>query len=573
MAKTFAERFFPKQIEAARRETARALTDDFKRQAADFVRTVKASAPGVYSPGWNRSGGGKFSGGMSTSQPGSVFNHWQLRQQARVVYEESTQARAMVDRFVDTVVDSGLTVEPEPDADVLGITPEAAQEWGRKVRAAFHLWATQKRQHRAGLFTFYQAQHLVQTYAERDNDFFVRFYYDLGNRQLLNPLQFEIIDTNQIRGDTITSTILVGRYPDGIERNADGTEKAYNVWVQNANSTFDQVTIDKYTAGGKLQMLHGFRASYAGQGRGMSELGIALQEFEQITDFTQAYIQKAINQASIVLFNKPSKDAPASNVLEQIGTMGAGPASVALGGPGGVAGVAGNSVTSTTLNAVPIEEATFKQPGMAFFNLDSGEELVPFQSTAPTADFGAFVDSFTAYLCAAKGMPLEVLLMRFNQNYSASRAALLLFWRVACMKRDHLADDFLNPSYEAFLSCEIAAGRITCPGWSDPRIRAAWLACRWNGTPMPNIDPNSTAKADQLYVEMGAQTLDDVARNLNGSSGKANRHKLATEAAELSKAQFPWSLPGLGMATIGANAPQPNATHDTPNKPAKGANP
>lgn len=56
---------------------------------------------------------------------------------------------------------------------------------------------------------------------------------------------------------------------------------------------------------------------------------------------------------------------------------------------------------------------------------------------------------------------------------------------------------------------------------------------------MPNIDPDKTASADMKYVEMGAQTLDRVARNTNGSSGKANRAKLAREIAELTA--VPWS--------------------------------
>ncbi|MCP4748930.1 MAG: hypothetical protein GY874_22780 [Desulfobacteraceae bacterium] len=44
-------------------------------------------------------------------------------------------------------------------------------------------------------------------------------------------------------------------------------------------------------------------------------------------------------------------------------------------------------------------------------------------------------------------------------------------------------------------------------GWFDPRLRAAWLNCRWIGSPMPNIDPARTMTADKGYVEMGAKIL------------------------------------------------------------------
>ena len=84
-----------------------------------------------------------------------------------------------------------------------------------------------------------------------------------------------------------------------------------------------------------------------------------------------------------------------------------------------------------------------------------------------------------------------------------------------------------------------AAGRIMAPGWSDPLLRAAWMCCEWSAQPMPNIDPKSTMEADRGYVELGAQTLDDVARNLNGSSGKANRMKNARQYAELPTPPWP----------------------------------
>ncbi len=58
---------------------------------------------------------------------------------------------------------------------------------------------------------------------------------------------------------------------------------------------------------------------------------------------------------------------------------------------------------------------------------------------------------------------------------------------------------------------------------------------------MPNIDPSQTADADQKLIGMGAKTLDDVARETNGSSGKANRAAIATQFEEMRAAGVaPW---------------------------------
>ena len=129
--------------------------------------------------------------------------------------------------------------------------------------------------------------------------------------------------------------------------------------------------------------------------------------------------------------------------------------------------------------------------------------------------------------------------MKMGSSYSAARSALLMFWRVAQIWRAEMATDLLDPTFEMWLNEEIATGRIMAPGWVNPVKRAAWLNCGWIGAPMPNIDPARTAKADKDYIEMGAQTLDRVSRNLNGSSGKMNRSKLNRELSELSP--VPWS--------------------------------
>jgi len=210
-----------------------------------------------------------------------------------------------------------------------------------------------------------------------------------------------------------------------------------------------------------------------------------------------------------------------------------------------------------------VDEATIGAPGsVGVFNLEGGEDLKPFPDTAPGQEFGRFVDAFTSHLAASMSMPLEVLLMKFEQNYSASRAALIMYWRIAQMWRAEMASDMLNPVVEAWISGEIAANRIAAPGWSDPRMRRAWLNGTWAGVPMPNIDPMKTAKADQLYIEMGAQTLADVAQNLNGSDIEANKSQIARELDGLPLP--PWGS-GAAIAATAVEAPEESSSGNNKN--------
>lgn len=483
----------------------------------------------------NYSGGAKYPGGISGDGRSQYFNHYALRQNARTACFDVPQAKALVDRFADTTVDIGLMLEATPKASIIGISPEKAEEWSRDVQERFDTWANDKRSHRSEINNFYQNQRLYGISQHRDNDIFVRFFYS-KNKDLQNPLQVEFIDPDQINGFGSSSTNGICNMvsTDGIERDERNREVAYHVITkkkQGDNYKLDTIRIPaKGAKSKKTLMIHGFTQEYAGQGRGISRLAHALQEFQNLTDFSLAQIKKAINQSMITMYVKPSKDAPASNPFDGIITGGAGPGEDEFQ----IQSTPTETETGCEVTYKDIPEARNKVPGSTgVFNLEGGEDLAAFDGKAPSESFDNFVTSFVGFLTSSAGMPVEVMLMKFNQNYSASRAALILFWRVAQIWRKEMAADFLNPVYEMWLSGEIATGRIQAPGWSNPIVKQAWLSNNWIGAPMPNIDPMRTAKADMLYAQLGAQDLDRIARNHNGSDGKANRAKLKRQVNEL----------------------------------------
>lgn len=495
----------------------------------------KSSSYGLgYSfPSWATGGeGSKWIYGLSGSGLSPILDHRTLRQNARSVYHDTPQAKALVDRYADTVIDCGLKLEAIPQSELLGVDPEKAEQWARKVETLFDLWASDKRSYRDETMNFYQAQRLVEIFQQRDNDYFCRFYYS-ARKDLLNPLQISFVDPNQIGGSAFTSTYGFNYNDDGIIRNATGKEIAYKVYVRDQKNEYKEIVVPASGVKSKrIMMIHGFMPEYAGQGRGYSRLSHALQDFENLTDFTSAQIKKAINQSNITMYTKPSKDNDASNPFEGISHQyGARP----------IPSESAQQVTPESalsledyVQYVPLPEATVAKPGsVGVFNLTEGEDLQPFKATAPAAEYDRFIDCFVSHLSASFSIPVEVLLMKFNQNYSASRGALILFWRIAQIWQKELKADFLDPVFHMWLAGEIAAGRISAPGWQDPRLRAAWTCSNWIGAPMPNIDPQRTMEADKGYVELGAQDLDRVARNYNGSSGAANRSRLARQFTEL----------------------------------------
>ena len=507
--------------------------------AAEMMPIVRAALEGS---GHRSYSGAKWAGGLDSGAPSSV-DHWDLRQNARAVCLESPEARVLINRSTDLVVGPGATLNLEPRYELLGLTPEAAEEWARNAELLFDLWASSPDQCRSGTMCFYEAMRLLYKGRRRDNEFFIRLYYS-QDPSLILPLQFELLDPNQIRGDAISSLGLTAYQDDGIERDDSGRETAFKVWIQRAALRFDSVTIPKYGPKSKRQyMIHGFVPEYAGQGRGYSELGLDIQDYKNLVDLKAANVRKAINQSQVP-FTVESKHGPATNPFENIGNGGAGPAAFGVPVPGANPEASGSPATPPY---TPIHEAALSSPGsIGVFNLDEGQTLKPFANTAPIDSFESFVKSELSSVYSAAGLPLEVAFMSFKNNYSASQATLLLNNLNNDVELFLLAAQALDPVLLAFFSVAIAAGKISAPGWQDPLLRAAWLAHRWDRPPMPNIDREKSMRADKGYAELGSTTLTDIAMKLSGASYRSNISRNRREFAELPTP--PWGWGGAGAA-------------------------
>jgi capsid protein len=441
------------------------------------------------------------------------------------------QGRAIIERFADLVPGVGLKLEATPDDKVLGITPEAAEEWAQETEAAFDTYMRSKKFSLHEDMTGYQSQRFVTIQQQRDGEYFAKL--DRLRRGDANPLQVSFLDPSQIQGWPQTDTAGYYMSDSGINKDALGREVSYNAIVVNPKDhTQKQVTLKRFgERSKKVLMLHGYQKEYAFQSRGYSRIGHLLGHLEKLTDFEFSHILKAIHESAVAMYIKPHKDRAASGGgFEDMATD-----------PGAPYKLPSNPQSETEAAQDPyldyseLNEINVRPGSMINMGLQGGEDLKTLELNAPADNYHTFVDAFVKSLSASVSMPSEVVWMQFGKSYSASRAALVLAWQVVEIWRNELASDYLDPIYEAWLDGEIAAGRIKAPGWSSPRLKSAWLKNSWIGFPMPNIDPSKTADAHEKYVNMGATTLDRVARELNGTSGKANRAKLTREFTELPK--------------------------------------
>jgi lambda family phage portal protein len=493
--------------------------------------------------------GQKYPDSLSSPNPALMVDHEGVRNQVRVLSQTSIHAASLINRDVDTTIDSGLMLSPECQHDILGISPEKAERWNSDVALRFDLFAQDRRSSVTGTLNFYQAQRLWERCIAMDGENFVPLFY-FNDTSLLSPLRFGTFDASQIREPAFTWTGgFTGLFDpmDGIIRDEWGEETGYKVWIRRPGNPMPEMkTIPRIGRSGRIMMTHGFEPQFPGQIRGFSSLGVAIHDLEKLSVLALAETEKTINQSNIVFTVKSNSDQAAQDPYFNLGGIGSpygsGPAAFGFGNnptpPPDAENVTEESLQPLYTPASIPHTDIWKPGSIGVFNLPGKQELVPFQNTAPGTAFNTFVDAQVAYIAAATGQSVETVLMKFSDNYSASRATLILCWRIALQRRYNLACYHLDPIYEMWLSEEIAAGRISARGWADPRMRAAWLRHRWQGTGLPVMDPTKSAEAAKMALELGLTTMEDEAVEYNGSSAKANRAKLRQEFAELPAA--PW---------------------------------
>lgn len=469
--------------------------------------------------------GAKYIDGLKTlnAASGLKLNPEKVLKQARIAYHDSTLAKSIVDRYAMFGIGSGLYLEALPQAELLGKDPESLTDWVFDVQRRFHLWAKSKDSNITESMTFYQLQKFNITSQQRDGEYFNRLFYVDGK------VKFGTFDPSQLEEGREGKII----FDNGVHKNQYGAIDKYRIRIPSSNNTSKVVVFPKYTSNNKPLIIHGFKPDYSGQVRGISEIANILQECKLLSDYQIFELIKAGLHASINLWVKPAKDAPASNIFEGM-TTNAGP----------LAEYESDEIPAEQdPNLDPItykrmDEAIAFGGGLSVMNLQGGEELKSFDPSSPNEAFSAFNKAIEDIVYPSINEPPEIGRLSFNSNYSASQAAILLFWVVLEIWRDELASDCFNIIYEAWLDNEIAQGRIKCPGWSDPMLRKAWAYCEWTGRSKPHIDPVKHAQGEKLKIELGATTQERIARETNGSNAALNRAKLKKELADMP--DIPW---------------------------------
>lgn len=464
-----------------------------------------------------------------TPQSGSpnediTYNLYDLRTRSRTLAMSGGLALSSLKTNRTNVIGCGLILKSHIDREVLGLSEEDAIEWQKHTEREFALWAENKNHCDAlGLNDYYKMQQLAfySALMSGDNGTIMQRNEATVTNMLPYSLRLNIIEADRI--STPNSFVV-----SGIIRNSDGVNSS------NGNKIYDGIEVDKQ---GKVVAYH-ISNNYPGeltsepttwtrveaigketglpniifnmqdidrpgQYRGLPLVAPVIEQILQIRRYTDSELMAAVVESLFTAFVKTEArtdevpfnevdqgEAPLHNKDENDYEMG--PGNVLMMNPG--------------------EDVTFADP------------------KRPAGGFPAFVEAVAVQIGAALEIPKEMLLKQFNSSYSASRAALLEFWKLVKMRREWFVSDWCRPIYEIWMYEAVARGRIKAPGFfNDPIIRMAWLGADFIGPAQGMLDPTKEITAEEMMCENGFSTRSDSAIKLNGSEFIKNADTLKFE--------------------------------------------
>lgn len=413
-----------------------------------------------------------------------------LIDRSRDAYRNHPVARAALTRCRTNIVGTGLMCRPSVDADMLGLSEDAAEALNQQIRSHFEPWAENPIECDIEMTSdFYGLQGLAQISAMLSGDVFANTPYEVRPAgvyglkvqlieadRISNPSDAE--DTDQIKdGVKYRGAEPVGYYVRS-QHPGDTNQLAAAVW-----DYFDAIGSET----GRRRFLHVWNdKDRPGAVRGYPYLAPILEPLKQLDRYSAAEIAAAVVSAMPTIFITKLAEKIADN--------------------GNEVGAFDDGTNSSSESASPVEgmpPAPIAMGNGAIVDLAAGEDMKFADPTRPNANFDPFFMAMLKQIGAALELPVDELMLHYQSSYSAARAAMLQAWRFYTLRRWSLTTQFCQPIYCLWMDEEVAAGRLNLPGYGDPMKRRAYSRALWIGPARGSMDELKEAKAAEARINAG----------------------------------------------------------------------
>lgn len=504
------------------------------------ARMTLALAGGYNGASFGRPGLAGWAPRASDANSAANYELGTLRGRTRDLSRNSPLATGAINTMVTNVVGTGISLQPCPDAEALGLSDEEAQAWADATLREYKLWAESTACDVTRTQNIYGLQALVFRSALDSGDVFT-LLPSVKRAGQPYKLALQIIEADRVCNPDFVQDDL--KISAGIEVDEYGAPVAYQICRQHPGALIRRGDFkwDRVTAygssSGRRNILHLFDRKRPGQTRGVPILAPVIEPLKQLQRYTDAELQAAVISGMFAIFVKMDPEA-FQDMFDQDGKAAYLKSSMGWDG---------------TVNGSSLDGA-----GKAI-NLLPGESVESSNPGRPNAMFDPFVQAIIRQIGVALELPFEVLIKHFTASYSAARAALLDAWKLFRGRRDWLATNFCQPVYETWLEEAVAIGRVHAPGFfADPAIRRAWAAAMWIGDGPGSIDPAKEVTAAKERIALGISTRAAESILHDGVDWRV-KHKQLVEEEERRRED---GLAASPAATAMPEPVEPNETED-----------
>jgi len=377
-----------------------------------------------------------------------------MRDRARHLDRNNSLASSVLDRAVENVIGTEITVEPATESD--DFNREAKEKWMLFTRICDI----------RGMNDFATIQQLTYRAMKRDGDVGT-VLVDRGGEPKLQSIEGDYIESPY---GTYSSSMV-----DGVEVNEVAAPVRYWVRTHDPNKPFTQ----KHTSIQPKNFIFLTNADRLDGIRGASQFAQSFELFDQISGYLEGTVLAAKIASYMAIVIKKN----------------------------GAANIVGNLGTRTNTAGETQRKKTW-EPGQAIY-LEPGEDISTITPNQPTQSFPDAIAAFSRFVGLKFGLTIEQVILDFSRtSYSSSRAARLQAQQTADMEQRRFAEQFVSRIYQWWISKTVKSGGFVVA----PPDR--YWTHEWIPQGRPWVDPSKEIDFAERAVKLGVDARTFIAAGM-----------------------------------------------------------
>lgn len=456
-----------------------------------------------------------FTGGFDGENEASCYDdilsnifdvdYYELGRRAYTLVTINEFARIAISRLTQFAIGTGLKLHPEPCIRFLkrkfGINLD--KEFSKDIQELWSLFENDKN----------------ISITKQDN------LHSLANKVFFNAfIAGDVLVIKRVENNNLTYQLVNGlsvytsmtlsesgnKIKDGVEIDENGKHIAYYV----KQSDGSEKRIKAYDAKGRpIAWLVYASDNRLNCVRGYSPLGAIMQKMRKIGQYANSEVIAAETNAKFAAVIEQDKDSNGTNALKNL--------------PGLPRGYQSQNTQTKddrpNLEARKFTEKIKRITNGIFFQLPKGQKMNSFDTKRPNINYTAFLDGSMKYMYASLGIPFEIAILLFSNNFSASRAALKMFELIIeYLRKFTIIDRFYQIIYEQFFELESLKGNIYAPKYLNLKndygyMDNAYTKAKFIGKKIPHIDEVKEVNAIIAKLKAGLITFEQALESLGNN--------------------------------------------------------